>query len=286
MANTVDYRRRKGTVAVVEQVARDASGWPARVVEYYRLLATTTHTSHVRLDRPATALLRTPDGLGGPLELVPLAAAQGGLDRVAHTADVRRIASTTGSTTGQGRYGIGNLGVFLFPDQVFSTGWAPARPPDGSGWSVHPLGHPTPLYAPPVTEVTIEHLATEADLPLPLRPRRLLALLTGTRQAAASSGAAGPAAMAALRDALPVGVRVDGADLDPHRLRVCGLENLARAVDEDPTADPDAPLPGWQVMVDAVRGTTAPLLRRGRGGPERVAPGAGDVGAARLRRCR
>ncbi len=251
VANTVDYRRRKGTAAVVEHVARDASGWPARAVEYFRLLATTTHTRHVRLDRPATALLRTPAGLGGPLELAGRAAAQGGLDHVAHTVDVRRIA------TGRGRYGIGNLGVFLFPDQVFSTGWAPARPPGGSetGWSVHPLGHRTPLYTPPATEAAIEHLATEADLPLPLRPRRLLALLTAARQAAAGGELAGPAALAAaIRDALPIGVRVSGEDLDPHRLRVCGLEDLARAVDEDPESDPEAPLPGWQVMIDAVRG--------------------------------
>ena len=64
VANTVAYRRRKGTPAAAEQVARDATGWPARAVEYYRLLAAATHTQHVRLtpdgrpDRPATVSLR------------------------------------------------------------------------------------------------------------------------------------------------------------------------------------------------------------------------------------
>jgi hypothetical protein len=242
VANTVAYRRRKGTPAVLEQVARDATGWPARAVEYHRLLATATHTQHVRPDRPATALLRTLPAAAGPLELVPRAAAQGALDPVAHTAEVRRIAS------GAGRYGLGNLGVYVFPDLVSQTGWAPpAAAPDG-GWAVHPLGYATPLYAPPSAETTIEHLATEADLPVPLRPRRLLALLAAARAAAAATS--DPGELAAIRDALPVGVRVGGQDLDPGRLRVSGLEDLAG----DPASTSPVPLAGWQVAVDAVRG--------------------------------
>ena len=257
VANTVAYRRRKGTPAAAEQVARDATGWPARAVEYYRLLATTTHTQHVRVDqpatptrqvrlaRPATVSLRTLPADGGPLELVPRAAAQGALDPVAHTAEVRRIAS------GAGRYGIGNLGVYVFPDLVSETGWAPpAAAPDG-GWAVHPLGYATPLYAPPAAETTIEHLAGEADLPVPLRPRRLLALLAAARVAALAGG---PGQLAAIRDALPCGVRIGGEDLDPSRLRVCGLEDLAG----DPASTQPAPLAGWQVAVDAVHGRLFP----------------------------
>jgi hypothetical protein len=249
VANTVAYRRRKGTPAAAEQVARDATGWPARAVEYHRLLAATAHTQHVRLDRPATASLRTRPAGGGPLELVPRAAAQGALDPVAHTAEVRRIAS------GAGRYGIGNLGVFLFPDLVSETGWAPpVVAADGDGWAVHPLGYGTPLYAPPSAETVIEHLATEADLPVPLRPRRLLALLAGARVAAAAGG--GPGALPAIRDALPAGVRIGGQDLDPVRLRVCGLEDLAR----DGTGPRPVALAGWQVAVDTVRGRLFPYF--------------------------
>ena len=260
VANTVAYRRRKGTPAAAEQVARDATGWPARAVEYYRLLAATTHTQHVRFDqpathtqpvrlaRPATVSLRTLPADGGPLELIPRTAAQGALDPVAHTAEVRRIAS------GAGRYGIGNLGVFVFPDLVSQTGWAPPVAAEGGGWAVHPLGHATPLYAPPAAETTIEHLAGEADLPVPLRPRRLLALLAAARTAAAP--AAGPGRIAAIRDALPIGVRIGEQDLDPSRLRVCGLEDLAG----DPASTRPAPLSGWQVAVDAVHGKLFPYL--------------------------
>ena len=94
VANTVAYRRRKGTVAVLEQVARDVTGWPARAVEYYRLLAATAHVNHVRLDRPATAALRDA-APSGPARWssCPPAVAQGALDPLPHTAEVRRIAS-------------------------------------------------------------------------------------------------------------------------------------------------------------------------------------------------
>ena len=266
VANTLAYRRRKGTPAVVEQVARDATGWPARVVEYHRLLAAATHVNHVRLDRSATAGLRTPAAAGGPLELVPTAVAQGALDPLAHTADVRRIDRL------RGRYGIGNLGVFLFPDQVYESGWAPARPRGANGWSLHPLRLDGPLYAVPATEETIEHLATEADLPVPMRPRRLLALLARARATVADPGT------------LPVSVRVDGGEpLDPRRIRVCGIEDLA----VDPASpDPDNPdpLPGWQVVVDPLSGRLRTYVDGAADAPPRLDARFGygataDVGA-------
>nr|WP_238342074.1 phage tail protein [Actinopolymorpha rutila] len=238
VANTIGYRRRKGTVAVIEQVARDASGWPVRAVEFFRVLAGSAHLNHVRLDRPATASLRSADRL----DLVPPGHAYGALDPFAHTGEVRHIAG------GRGRYQIPHVGVFLFPLQVYDfplaateQDWPQAVPApvpaseglpavgDGSAWLVHPLGLPTPLFAAPATEDTIEHLASEADLPVPLRPRRLLAALWAAR------------ANPALAAALPVGVLVDGQVLSPERIRVSRLEDLA---------DVDGP----QVMVDPALG--------------------------------
>ena len=35
VANTIAYRRRKGTATVLEQLARDVTGWNARVVEFF-----------------------------------------------------------------------------------------------------------------------------------------------------------------------------------------------------------------------------------------------------------
>lgn len=244
VAHTMDYRRRKGTPAVVEQVARDVTGWPARAVEYFRLLATSTHVNHVRLDRPAVADVRRAHDLGSPV------VARGSLDPAMHTAEVRRIAR------GRGRYGIPNIGVFLFPHQVYAVDRAPARVA-GAAWSVHPLGATTPLFAPPTVETTIEHLAQEPDLAVPLRPRHLLGLLRRARQ-----GLLDP-------QDLPVEVTLDGPGLPgplvvtPGRLRVCGLEDLAREPDvvaPDGTLTPGGALAGWQVMVDARTGRLTTFL--------------------------
>src|SRR5215470_5779752 len=48
VANTIAYRRRKGTAAVLEQLARDVTAWPASAVEYFQLLATTQYMNHLR----------------------------------------------------------------------------------------------------------------------------------------------------------------------------------------------------------------------------------------------
>ena len=56
VANTIAYRRRKGTAAMLEQLARDVTGWDARVVEFFERLATTQYMNHTRPDN-----LQTPD---------------------------------------------------------------------------------------------------------------------------------------------------------------------------------------------------------------------------------
>ena len=48
VADTIAFRRRKGTASMLEQLARDVTGWDARVVEYFRLLATTQYMNHIR----------------------------------------------------------------------------------------------------------------------------------------------------------------------------------------------------------------------------------------------
>src|SRR5215207_8883605 len=45
VANTIGYRRRKGTL---ELLANDVAGWPARAVEFYKLLGLTQAINHLR----------------------------------------------------------------------------------------------------------------------------------------------------------------------------------------------------------------------------------------------
>ena len=160
-----------------------------------------------------------------------------------------------GSPLGRGRYGISNVGIFPFPVQTYAVGAARTPPRQGpaDGWSrtrvsgtwhhFDPLGRAVPLFAPPRREEAIESLATEPDLPVPLRPRRLLALL---RRAATAAE-------------LPLGVRigVTGEDLPPERIRVCRLDDVLDI------AEP-------QVMIDPVAGRLRAYHKATAGDP--VAP--------------
>ena len=48
VANTIRYRRRKGTASMLEQLARDVTGWPARAAEFFQLLGWTQNMNHLR----------------------------------------------------------------------------------------------------------------------------------------------------------------------------------------------------------------------------------------------
>ncbi|MBY5164277.1 hypothetical protein [Salsipaludibacter albus] len=177
VANTISYRRRKGTASMLEQLARDVTGWPARAVEFFELLATTQYMNHVRGHARATADLRGADRLelGGTFQA-------GAFDDLAHTVDVRRI------TTGTGRHNIPNVGIFLWRVHPVESVRSPLVAADGSRrrWRFDPLGADQPLFATGRTEQDITHLAGPADVPMPL-PRRWLATHVGEYWGAGAS---------------------------------------------------------------------------------------------------
>ena len=51
IANLIRYRRRKGTLALLEQLAADVAGWPARAVEYFKLLGWMQNLDHLHARR-------------------------------------------------------------------------------------------------------------------------------------------------------------------------------------------------------------------------------------------
>ncbi len=162
VANTIRYRRRKGTIFVVEQLAADVTGWPARAVEFLELLATTQYMNHVRSRAAATTNLRSQ----GRLELSSTFQA-GAFDEFAHTAEMRRIA------TGAGRYNIPNIGIFLWRVDAIRLVRSPLVAADASGlrYRFDPLGTDKQLFLAQRTEEEITHLAQPLDVPLPLTRR-------------------------------------------------------------------------------------------------------------------
>jgi len=158
VANTMAYRRRKGTAAVVEQLARDVTGWNANVVEFFQLLATTQYMNHIRLENLSVADLR----YSKPLEYISTP-----FDKVAHTADVRRITSR------RGKYNIPNIGIFLWRLNNYSITRAPAFKLDDRRYLFDALGKDTQLYNKPKPENEITHLAEPINVPMPITRRVL-----------------------------------------------------------------------------------------------------------------
>lgn len=166
VANTLGYRRAKGTAAVLEQLARDVTGWPARAVEFFERLETTQHVNHVRLHN-----LRTPDlRRANELELL-----NGPFETANHTAEVRRIAVE------RGRYNVPNVGLFLWRLQAYPLDQVMPRPrpADASNrnFFFNVLGMDEPLFNAPEAEASAAHIAEEINVPAPIRRRAFHAAL-------------------------------------------------------------------------------------------------------------
>ena len=100
VAKTIYYRRRKGTLPMLEELARDVTGWPAHAVEYFELLGWTQWVrNHLR-----SHSLRTPD----IRSVERMDRLDGAFDEIAHTVDVRPISQD------EGWYNIRNIGFHLW----------------------------------------------------------------------------------------------------------------------------------------------------------------------------
>ena len=117
VAHTISFRRRKGTILVLEQLARDVTGWGAHAVEFFKVLGDTQYMNHLRPHNYYAPNLRR----WQPREYMDT-----GFDETAHTVDVRRVASE------RGRYDIQNLGIFLWSLNAYSLTMAPAAPVAGA----------------------------------------------------------------------------------------------------------------------------------------------------------
>ena len=158
VGNTMAYRRRKGTAAVIEQLARDLTDWDASVVEYFQLLATTQYMNHIRLGNVSIADL----GDSQSLEFINTP-----FDRVTRTADLRRIEPK------RGKYNIPNIGIFLWRIGSYPVTNAPAFKLDDRRFLFDGLGKDIQLYNDPQAEDEITHLAEPINVPMPIT-RRLL----------------------------------------------------------------------------------------------------------------
>lgn len=183
IANTIRSRRRKGRRDLLEDLARDVAGWPARAVEFYRLLVQTPSVKYPNPSRGLAADLHDAhalDHMGGPFEAV------------ARSVDVRRIASPRRT----GRYAPPFVGVFAWRLRPYSITRAPAYQLEEQGANAYmfsALGADTPLYVRPRAPERRDAPPNELDLPAPIRRRALAASADPTAGASeAYYGLAGP----------------------------------------------------------------------------------------------
>lgn len=259
VANTLGFRRRKGTVAMIEDLALSVTSWRAVAVEFFQLLACTQNLNHLR---PPT---RTPDLrdtsalelLGGPFETA------------GRFAEVRRVEPL------RGRYNIPHVGVYLWrleslearaDEYPGDTPWRrqPIATPDlaaGAGrFRFGQLGADLRLFNPARTIETEASAAIgrpirvqEPAVPSPLRARAVYDELEALR--AAPAGAT-PALRYLAADSPAFRIRVAGetADVPPEQIQICDLSHWT-------TLPPARPIPATggttRVAVDPVRGRLA-----------------------------
>lgn len=173
VAATVANRRRKGTLALLEELSVSVAGWPARAVEFSRL---TAHHQPVklyggaggaaadarRLGRGRLADLRD----GSALDL-----AGGPFGAVARSVDVRRA----GSGRRQGGYTPAGVGLFVWRLKPYHVTNAPAYCVDRARhlYTFSILGNDTPLVTRPEPEPSTAGTAGLDHVPAAIRRRQL-----------------------------------------------------------------------------------------------------------------
>jgi hypothetical protein len=157
VANTISLRRRKGTVLVLEQLARDVTAWGAHAVEMFRFLGDTQYINHIRPHN-----FYAPDFRNWETGLYIDTA----FDRTSHRVDVRNIGDR------RGRYNIPNIGIFLWTLNTYAiTNATPAAATaQPQGYRFNPLGMDIPLFHAAISQgETIQEPAQPQNVPDRLR---------------------------------------------------------------------------------------------------------------------
>jgi hypothetical protein len=176
VANTIRYRRRKGTLALLEELAMAVADWPSQAVEFYRLLGVEQNINYLHLERGRTVDVRN----GRELELLG-----GPFDREGHTVDVRR----PDSQHSQGRFNIPSVGLFVWRLQTFSVTQSPAycyeeEAPNCYLFSI--LGNDSPLFT-NAQAATAGQATGPLNFPTPIT-RRALEPIQAEREIAPAPG--------------------------------------------------------------------------------------------------
>ncbi|MCX4677162.1 hypothetical protein OG413_17965 [Streptomyces sp. NBC_01433] len=172
VAATVANRRRKGTLALLEELSQEVAGWPARAVEFSRLVSQQQPVKLYGTGAPAADVRRLSRGrLADVRQGARLDLAGGPFDTTARSVDVRRA----GSARRAGGHSPAGVGLFVWRLKPYSVTRAPAYCIDRarSLYTFSILGNDSPLVTKPVPEPSATHIATVDNVPAFIRRRQL-----------------------------------------------------------------------------------------------------------------
>jgi hypothetical protein len=160
VATTIQSRRRRGTLALLEEMARNTAGWPSRAVEFFRLLN-------------FTQTINSPSQTGGRLpdlrKVSDLDLLNGPFEMFAHTVDLRRPTSLRTA----GRYNLTSVGLFVWRLNEYPVTMSQSACLEDDGlpfaYTFSFLGNDAPLFARTQPEPDPNHIADESNLPVPIR---------------------------------------------------------------------------------------------------------------------
>ena len=218
IANVLQYRQAKGTAAVIEQVARDVSGWPVVAVEFFQRTATSQNVNHVRHNATVFPDVRN----------IAVDTSRSPFSTMVHSA-------AAGAPNGwTGRFNIPHLGLFVWRQSAAPTwpvkndapgylgGAQPGTVTNSLGLlTFDPLGRTMPLVNRPAADLSIAARMTVNTVPAPLSRHQVFAALNTARTSGFTPGRW-------FEDAAPFRVRLDGNEVAPAKLFCCNLE---KAVD-------------------------------------------------------
>ena len=174
VAKTIYYRRRKGTLRVLEELISDITAWDGKVIENFRRLGRMRHGLDPKPADFAGKFTGTLPGgwadirqqRGSELTDTPF-------DEYYHTADMRQHSGILG------RYGIPKLAFHLYRLTAFEVKGVTAccEIANGTQFTFDPSGRDVPLFMPRNRTDNYKwdewHSASEWELPAPIRCRLL-----------------------------------------------------------------------------------------------------------------
>ena len=153
VADAIADRRRKGSFAVLEQLAFDATGWPARAVDYGAVLLQTRSARFPQAGGVRLPDLRTPEAL----DVLSSAAAP--------LADVRSLSAPRSPGSG----GPGRVAVWLWRLLADRVRHAPARVgAEPYRYLFDQLGRDQPLAVVPTARTAGTPPVLDLDVPVPI----------------------------------------------------------------------------------------------------------------------